>query len=175
MAIHCQRLLKRRKNLHLLEEGTKRDELLSFTRKLPLPASPMETPWLWILHFRNSQRWIPAQPNQSCPLLHLNPDLWTRNPMILRTTSAPISTPSAYASQFPAYALLPNPSLLQEITQQCPVLKSRKHHSVGRQPPAVKTVASHFLTGHMSAVIKMMMTKIANVRAHAVQDLMKIF
>ena len=188
MAIHCQRLLKRRKNLHRLEEGIKRDERLSFTRKLPLPASPMETPWIWILHLRNPQRWIPARSNQSCPLLHLNPDLWTRNPMILKTISAPspllmptTSTPSASASQFPAYASPPNPFLLQEITQQWPVSKSRKHHLVARQPPApmilqcVKTVASHSLTGHISAVIKMMMTKIANVRAHAVQDLMKIF
>ena len=80
---------------------------------------------LWILHFRNPQRWIPVQPNQSCPLLHLNPDLWTRNPMILKTISAPspllmptTSTPSASASQFPAYASPPNPFLLQEITQQ---------------------------------------------------------
>ena len=51
---------------------------------------------------------------------------------------------------------------------------------VGKQPLAqvilqfVKTVTSHSKTGHISAVIKMTMTKIANVRAHAVQDLMKI-
>ena len=85
-------------------------------KKLPLPASL----WLWIVHFRNLQRWIPDSFNQSCPLLHLDPDLWTRNRMILRTTPAPpalplptTSIPSASACQFHAYASLPNPLLPQ--------------------------------------------------------------
>ena len=58
--------------------------------------------------------------------------------------------------------------------------QSQNQGMVVKQPLAqlilqfVKTVTSHFKTGHISAVIKMTMTKIANVRAHAVQDLMKI-